>query len=295
MNLKYYHGNKYRKSYFEGWFFKHSIPYFNIAFIPSMAIDEKGEYRSFIQVVSDQFSHTFTFPYQKFQADEKNLNISISENTFSEHGIHLSLHDDEYDIAADITYGPFVKLKNDIMGFFAKIPFMECYHAVYSMRHDISGSLSINSQVYDLAGGTGYIESDYGTSFPSKYLWIQCNRFDKNGSFFFSRAVIPFLKTNFNGFICSFIHEGREHRFATYNHAKVISAGSGQVVITKGHYKLIILYEKEGAKGLKAPVTGRMERIIHESLNGKCKVILFRDGEEIAILSGTNAGIEDEM
>jgi hypothetical protein len=246
-------------------------------------------------VVSDQFSHTFTFPYQQFQADERSLNISIAENTFSEHGIHLSLHDDEYAITADITYGPLVRLKSSIMGFFAQIPLMECYHAVYSMKHDIRGSLRINSQAYDLAGGTGYIESDYGTSFPSKYLWIQCNLFDKDGSFFFSRALIPFLKTNFNGFICSFIRKGKEYRFATYNHAKVISAGSGQVVITKGRYKLIVLYEKENAEGLKAPVTGRMERIIHESLNGKCKVILFKDGEEIAMLAGTNAGIEDEM
>ena len=65
------------------------------------------------------------------------------------------------------------------MGFFAYFPFMQCYHEIVSMSHSLNGSLNF-SEAIDFSGGEGYIEKDWGTSFPKEYVWIQSNNFEKS-------------------------------------------------------------------------------------------------------------------
>ena len=60
------------------------------------------------------------------------------------------------------------------MGPFRFLPGMECSHGVISMGHALEGTLTLNGAVLDFAGGTGYVETDRGRSFPSAYLWTQC-------------------------------------------------------------------------------------------------------------------------
>ena len=56
----------------------------------------------------------------------------------------------------------------------------------------------------------GYIEKDWGTSFPNKYFWLQCNDFATgNASIMISVAEIPFLGTKFTGCICSVYLNGK--------------------------------------------------------------------------------------
>ncbi|QII81181.1 hypothetical protein G7057_00970 [Jeotgalibaca arthritidis] len=43
--------------------------------------------------------------------------------------------------------------------------------------------------------GKGYIEKDWGRSFPKNYIWIQSNHFNDNQrSLFFSYAHIPYRR-----------------------------------------------------------------------------------------------------
>jgi hypothetical protein len=66
-----------------------------------------------------------------------------------------------------------VKLSQSVMGPFAYIPFLECYHGVVSMYHQIRGSVSWGDETISLDNGIGYIEKDHGyfkvnsgTTFP---------------------------------------------------------------------------------------------------------------------------------
>ena len=54
-----------------------------------------------------------------------------------------------------------------VMGPFSFVPFMECYHGVVNIDHKISGSLMINNEEIDFTDGYGYIEKDWGKSFPN--------------------------------------------------------------------------------------------------------------------------------
>ena len=55
------------------------------------------------------------------------------------------------------------------MGPFRFIAGMECSHGVISMMHSLEGTIEINGEIVDFSGGTGYIETDRGRSFPSAY------------------------------------------------------------------------------------------------------------------------------
>ena len=81
------------------------------------------------------------------------------------------------------------------MGPFSHLSFMECNHAILSMKHSVSGILMFNGKILNFDQGIGYIEKDWGTSFPSSYLWCQANDFfTRTTSFFLSIATIPFFK-----------------------------------------------------------------------------------------------------
>ena len=60
------------------------------------------------------------------------------------------------------------------IGAFAMIPFLECRHSVWSMRHTINGTLCINDQIFRFQNARGYWEGDEGRSFPRQYAWTQC-------------------------------------------------------------------------------------------------------------------------
>jgi len=64
------------------------------------------------------------------------------------------------------------------MGWYSYIPFMECKHGIVSVNHKISGTLRIDNELIDLNEGKGYIEKDWGTSFPEAWIWIQSNNFN---------------------------------------------------------------------------------------------------------------------
>jgi len=80
-------------------------------------------------------------------------------------------------------------------------PIMECYHDIISLDHSLSGSLLSNDTEIVFNGGWGYIEKDWGKSFPEAYVWIQSNHFQKKEtSLSASIAKIPWLNGFFRGY-----------------------------------------------------------------------------------------------
>ena len=60
------------------------------------------------------------------------------------------------------------------MGWYASMPFMECYHGVVSFGHGLAGTLERGrAGLFD--GGRGYLEKDWGRAFPAAYVWLHSN------------------------------------------------------------------------------------------------------------------------
>ncbi|ABX81989.1 tocopherol cyclase family protein [Acholeplasma laidlawii] len=300
-----------KKNYFEGWYFKSvtSNQNISIAVIPgvSLAIDDR---HAFIQVFvytnntleKSVHNYYFRFDINDFKADKHKFEVSIKDNKFSLEGITLNLEDEDTVIRGNYQISNPVKLPQSllqptIMGPFSYLPLMECYHGILSMNHTISGTIYYNDIAIDFNEGRGYIEKDYGKSFPKGYVWVQTNHFEKaDTSLFLSVAAIPYLGITFNGFIVNFYHNLKHYRFATYNGSKIKVEDIGQKEVRysfrKRKYTLEVEAKIDDFVTLASPKFGKMDHTIKEGLSGFVKLKLMKKG--IVIFEGTSgsAGIE---
>lgn len=179
-NPTYFRGSKKRRSYFEGWYFKCISRDRSraIALIPGMAIDANGQKIAFIQVINATTGKTyyFRFDYTDFQSRSTQFDVSIAGNHFSSEG--LTVDSAQAGVGAirgalffsDIKPYPTSPLHPGIMGPLSFVPNMECNHVIVHLSHRIDGQLVLDGEIFDFDDGIGYIEKDYGRSFPETYV-----------------------------------------------------------------------------------------------------------------------------
>ena len=235
-------------NYFAGHYLKHQKEDHTLAIIVGKA--SSGD---FLQIITNQQ----VFQYHNL----KNCRITRQG---------LSIHYPE--VKGRIHYGPFLPLRYSIMGPFQYLP-MQCNHKVISMKHTLRGSVLINGETISFDGGMGYIEGDYGRSFPKEYLWLQCNDFLEDLSIMVSIAHIPFLGLHFTGCICAITYKGREYRLGTYKGVKVILRSKTRLILSQGDYLLDIRLSPHLSHPLRSPKKGHMVGIIHES---NCTKAIFQ-------------------
>lgn len=305
-NPELFQGEKYLKSnknYFEGWYFKNIDDKNGISFIPGISMDKNNK-KAFIQVITNNFSYFINYDINDFVFNEKTFYIKIKNSIFSKDGIHIDIKDDKQNVRiyGDIKY---INSKNintnifnpNIMGPFSYIPFMECNHAILSMKNTAIGELKINDKFIKFSKGIGYIEKDWGISFPKSYIWFQGNNFKKkNASFMLAIADIPFKIFRFKGFICDILIDNKEFKFSTYNNAKIINNiitdNISSISLKKDNYYLDIrsIYNK-GYK-LTAPIRGKMERDVFESISAQITITLKVKEKTIFSDTSNNCGME---
>lgn len=319
-NPELYQGRHKRNNYFEGWYYKQvtANQAYSIAFIPGVSLHTKDPH-AFIQVIltkrnipnnlngekiGPQLETTYyRFPLSDFRSVDEPFHVQIGKNRFSKHEIHLNLQQDGQSIKGKLSLSnlePISKslLCPNIMGFFGYFSFMECYHGIVSMRHSCSGKITIQGKSIDFTDGKGYIEKDWGSSFPKNYSWVQCNHFiHADTSLFFSVAHIPFLGTSFKGFICNVRIQGKEYRFATYNGAKILheTVNTNQLCYTLQRKNLHMTIEADIMDQgiLIAPKHGLMNHTIKEGLSGNIRIKLFDHlGNILYQDTGSSAGVE---
>lgn len=311
-NPAVFQGNLQKKHYFEGWYFKQVTAdgKQTVAFIPGVSMDGADSH-CFVQVILSPNIQTyyFKYPIDQFSTTEEPFSVKVGESVFSMEGCHIVLNDTSQSnpqgisIEGDLYFSnlnpiQYSLLMPNIMGFFAYIPHMECNHGVLSMNHQLKGHIEIGKQQsLDFNGGKGYIEKDWGTSFPSEYLWIQANHFEKSDcSFMCSIATIPFGRFSFKGLIANLQVDGAEYRFATYNGGKVtnvkIETNAISFDLVKGETTLSCEGVLMESGELKAPEKGEMLRTIKEGLGGTVKLTLNRSGYPQQVLKSDCAGIE---
>lgn len=248
-----------KKEYFKGWYFKCAGEKQTVAFIPSLHYC--GAESAFLQIITDDKS--LCFPFSQLKYHEKPLFVKIGNNVFSEKGIKLDIRTDELTAKGALRFGKLSPILYDIMGPFKFVPFMQCRHSVYSMKHSVNGKITVNGKRYVFRNGIGYIEGDCGTSFPKRYIWTQCNF--ANGSLMQSVADIPIAGFSFTGIIGIVMLNGKEYRIATYLGARLTHIGKNTITVSQDGYELTARLIKKNSHPLSAPVNGEMSRTIHES------------------------------
>jgi tocopherol cyclase len=302
-NPERYHGWGKSSKYFEGWYYKvvSADEKHAFAFIPGIAMDEAGNKQAFVQVLD---GIKLTAEYVKYEAEEfsshsDHYHTSIDENKFEIDQIILNLPQTQ-GILKFINQAPWPNqwYSPGIMGPFAFVPMMECYHGILSMDHEIHGQLKINNEIIDFTGGRGYIEKDWGHSFPSAYIWMQSNHFSKKGiSLKASVAKIPWLGSSFVGFIAGLYFDEKLIEFTTYNFTSLIRSYADknkvEIILKNRNHTLDIKVERSSTTELASPIHGFMDGRISESMTSSVTVKLLNSSGEILFSDiGRNTGLE---
>jgi tocopherol cyclase len=305
-NPAVFQGNLKKKNYFEGWYYKNvsaSLKHV-FSFIPGVSLNEKDPH-SFIQIINGVTGETeyIAYPLSSFSWNSRKLYLKIGNSVFTDNSVCLDIKEGRFRVSGKLTFHEMVKypsniLSPGIMGWYSFVPRMECRHGIVSVSHSIKGALEINNKLTDFDGGKGYIEKDWGRSFPEWYLWIQANNFtDAATSFCFSVAKIPWLGKYFTGFISFLYVSGKFYLFSTYNRSSIEKitrdADSVDIEIRNGMYVLKIHAEISHSGELRAPVQGMMTRRIREGMDSVVQLELSGPGNSLIYTdSSRRAGME---
>lgn len=303
------HGRSQAAPFFEGWYYKlvDATGRHRLALIPGISLSaDPQESHAFIQILDGGSGHSgyHRFALDQFSAEEMALAQRIGPNSFSSRGIDLDLDAQDWTMKGSLRFGPLTPWPVSwrapgIMGWYAWMPFMQCYHGVVSLDHALQGEMAINGKRIDFSGGRGYIEKDWGRSFPHAYIWLQSNHFAAPGtSLMASVAVIPWLRGAFPGFIIGLYHDGTLYRFATYTGARLdeLEIGDQEIVLQvhdRSHRLSLRALRAQGGL-LQAPTSEGMTSKIGETLDGSITVRLDSITEKRTKVqqSGRHAGID---
>lgn len=303
-NPENYHGWNRNKKYFEGWYYKliSKDETLALALIPGIAMDENGKKQAFIQVLNGKSleAEYYSFSAESFKPHPSKFELNLGASFFSASKVILN----HPELSGELQFKNCVKWPKPwyspgIMGPFSFIPFMECYHGILSMDHEIRGHIRFKGEDYNFEEGRGYMEKDWGHSFPSAYIWMQCNHFSKKGiSVKASVAKIPWLGTSFVGFIAGVWLEDRLIQFTTYNFTKLkksqVSDSSVEIQMENRKHRLHIIAHKSSATSLASPIAGFMDGRISESMTSRLEIELYDKRKKTILLkeTGENAGLE---
>jgi len=305
MNPAMFHGHGQAPPFFEGWYYKlvGQDSYQRFAIIPGVFFGEDGH--AFVQVLNGNMAKSsyHRFDLSEFWASEENFEVRIGDNFFSKDSIALNIDDQLGQVYGKLAFQglkpwPVSITSPGIMGWYAWVPKMECYHGVLSFDHHIQGQLQINQEMLDFSGGRGYIEKDWGQSFPEGYIWFQSNHFDtKETSLTASVAVIPWLGSAFRGFIIGLWHQDRLYRFATYTGAKIerleITDDWVNWIVQDRRYRLEMTASRAEGGLLHGPTRAQMLQRVEENMSATVDIQLSTRNDEVIFDSlGRNTAME---
>lgn len=268
--------DKKRKNYFEGWYVR--IMNNNLHFAVILGISRNEDFpHAFIQI-NDGIHNTssyFTYPIEDFIAHKDAFIIRIGDNVLTEKGIFIDVEDDDMKLVLEGRFSDYTPLKNKcIMGPLRFLPKLECYHCVVSTKHTIQGEIHVlqkntHEEYHDVLHADVYIEKDYGTSMPEKWIWM--HGMNDETSFMFSLATIPYLGKTFQGGVGYIKDVSDEHIFASYKMLRIDHVTSTKErVYIRAHdrkYNYTIEAFSPQYTALLAPQKGKMKRIIYEGLH----------------------------
>lgn len=297
-------GDKKSVQNFKGWYFKQQNE--NEAFAVIAAIHNQ---KASIQIITKAESYVFDFKgdFEIISQTDLLPRVRIGKNYFSRNGFVLNILKEDIRIKAIIKYRNQQLPRHSMMGPFQYLFFMPCIHEVFNISNIAVGKIMIQTgkshYLYELNHAIGYIEGDKGNSFPEKYIWTQCS-FEEGNLECITAAVAKlsvgtntkFHLLNFTGCTCMFLYKNKEIHIATYLGAKVEILREDFVRIQQGKLCLeIILLNSGNERILKAPVEGKMNRNIVESVSAIIRYRLFSGDKLVFDVTGANAGYECEI
>lgn len=310
LNPDWYHGHHQKGPFFEGWYIKivDREELYKFAFIIGVFIHpDEGKSHAFIQTLNgNTLESTYhTYPLEAFFAADNELDVCIGNTHLRRDCLSLNIIDGDTTIRGHLTFHDLSKLPKSWFSPGAMGPgswiTLECNHGIVSLDHRIQGILEVNGKLIDFGEGRGYMEKDWGTRFPSGYVWQQSNHFSQpRTSLTYALGCVPVLGVPIIGFGVTLLHQGHIYTFALYNLSRIevfeITKSHVYTVLKRGSYVLEIKTERHCGGLLIGPQLGSMSLPVNETIDTIMDVRLTkkkRHGKEIIFADrGYHAGLE---
>ena len=284
-----------RYPYFEGWYFKvvDASEQHRYAIIPGIYLGPTPEAsHCFVQFMDGMSGQVDYFRYQvdAFQPAEDRFDVRVGPNRFQADALTLALDGPERTVEGELRLTglqpwPVTRLSPGAMGWYAWVPFMECYHGIVSMDHSIQGALHVDGAEVDLSGGRGYTEKDWGRRFPRAWVWFQSKHFDAEPvSLSVSIALIPWLGRTFRGFIIGVWHAGTLYRFTTYTGARIerlaVDDAMVRLTVADRAHRIELEIDRDEPGQLYAPDIDDMSGRVGETMRATARLRLSERGRQ---------------
>ncbi|MFM8455296.1 MAG: tocopherol cyclase family protein, partial [Ignavibacteria bacterium] len=178
---------------------------------------------------------------------------------------------------------PIPTFKNS-MGYHYYVPTLPCYHSVLNSSHLVSGSIRHNESVYALDEDMGYMEKNWGTSFPENYFWIHAvDPYNPQISLLFSIAEIQWLGKRFIKHVGHLRIEGKHIDLRALKDIsiadRIVSEKKRCVKIKSKELELDIWITYGNKVTFKGPNQGHMSRDIFHHADAMIGISLKQNGK----------------
>lgn len=287
--------NRKQHNYFEGWYVRltDDSNNINVAIIFAITKDKENPH-SFIQYYDGTNKEAFyyEFPSGDFRYDSDSHTVHIGRNYLSLRQVFLKT--DDITVEAKTENNQLLKPykgRQSAMGYMQKAP-LECFQEVLYL--DSNATFTLGDKTYQ---GHAYMEKTYGTNFPKQWIWLQSNHSKQGSKLTFSVGLVPVLFFHVKGFFLIYHHNGKEHRFGSYNlsHIKIneIDHASTTFTIHKRKTRIVITASSHQPVKLVGPSkNGKMNLDVFETLTGTATMKVYQKDELVFEDSYHNVGLE---
>lgn len=173
----WYHGHRARHPFLEGWYYKpiDASERHRYAAIPGIFFGaDTDASHAFVQVLDGMTGHAtyHAYPVTEFHAAQNAFDVRVGPSYFTLERISLQIEAADQTVTGEVSFtglppGPSRWPRPASWAWYASVASMECYHGVLSLDHEIRGAITVDGSQIDFTGGRGYIEKDWGSSFPA--------------------------------------------------------------------------------------------------------------------------------
>lgn len=294
-----------KKASFEGWFVKiddtHKDLILSVIWGYSTHEEDPHAFIQFQESVHHETTY-IRYPMSVIKWQKDPFQLKIGNNRLSKEEMILDLDTKHGTVQGTFAFGPFTTIKTsflkpNIMGWLTYLP-NECNHSITSMRHQVTGTLRMGNQIWDLDEAIGYIEKDWGAGFPKEYVWLQANDW-ADTSLAFSYATVPMLGNHQKGFFLLLQHQGTEYRFSSIEGSRMEAFKTWkdgfEATVAKDNIRVTLKAQQAHPITLASPVHGLMQSKIKESIDGTCEMTLEIHRAPIARRITNRASIDVHM
>lgn len=289
----------YHRDNFEGWYYRVTLPQLHqsLAFM----YEVRPQFGASLQVLGIDDQHRW-HSFSRWQNFSGNYLTSEIAHRDSQAFYSASVSHNQGQIA-DITAWDYqisaiVPWAKPVMGWLSYVPVCEPYWQILSMHGLAHGQITWQGHTYTFANAPAYSEKNWGTSFPDRWYWLQCNSWQgQDGlSLVSTGAQRQILGKYSTVAMVGLWWQGQWYRFMpdrSQIFCDIAPWGDWYITVVQGRYRLEIHGHTDRAPTpILVPIDRAMQYKCRDTGRGQLKINLWRGNRRLLCAQSSLAALE---